>query len=116
LSLEDAAAAARLAIDSLDGPGDRSYGGAVITGAGNHEKVTALVYIVAFAPDKGESVNTPLIAGFPAAGRSRRPCRPGTASCSWSGTSRLGSAGAGTAPPAEQRSDSQADHPEPGVS
>ena len=41
-----------------------SYGGAVITEAGNHEKVAALVYIAAFAPDRGESVNT-LIANPP---------------------------------------------------
>jgi pimeloyl-ACP methyl ester carboxylesterase len=41
-----------------------SYGGAVITEAGNDEKVAALVYIAAFAPDKGESVNT-LIANPP---------------------------------------------------
>ncbi len=42
-----------------------SYGGAVITEAGNHPKVAALVYIAAFAPDAGESVNT-LIADPPA--------------------------------------------------
>ena len=41
-----------------------SYGGAVITEAGNDPKVAALVYIAAFAPDKGESVNT-LIADPP---------------------------------------------------
>ncbi len=41
-----------------------SYGGAVITEAGNDPNVAALVYIAAFAPDKGESVNT-LIGGFP---------------------------------------------------
>src|SRR6476620_10176332 len=41
-----------------------SYGGAVITEAGNHPKVAALVYITAFAPDRGESVNT-LIADPP---------------------------------------------------
>ena len=35
-----------------------SYGGAVITEAGNDPKVAALVYIAAFAPDKGESVAT----------------------------------------------------------
>ena len=35
-----------------------SYGGAVITEAGNHEKVRSLAYIAAFAPDKGESVST----------------------------------------------------------
>src|SRR4030088_945886 len=34
-----------------------SYGGVVITEAGNDPKVSALVYIAAFAPDKGESVN-----------------------------------------------------------
>jgi pimeloyl-ACP methyl ester carboxylesterase len=33
-----------------------SYGGAVITEAGTHDKVTALVYIAAFVPDEGESV------------------------------------------------------------
>jgi pimeloyl-ACP methyl ester carboxylesterase len=41
-----------------------SYGGAVITEAGNHDKVAALGYIAAFAPDAGESVNT-LIADPP---------------------------------------------------
>lgn len=35
-----------------------SYGGAVITEAGNDPKVAGLVYICAFAPDKGESVNS----------------------------------------------------------
>src|SRR3954452_9892474 len=44
-----------------------SYGGAVITEAGNHPKVAALVYIAGFVPDKSESVNT-LIAGFPTDG------------------------------------------------
>jgi pimeloyl-ACP methyl ester carboxylesterase len=33
-----------------------SYGGAVVTEAGNDPKVEGLVYIAAFAPDKGESV------------------------------------------------------------
>ena len=60
----------RQVIDTLDGPvvlAGHSYGGAVITEAGLHDKVAALVYVAAFAPDKGESVNT-LIAGFPADG------------------------------------------------
>ena len=35
-----------------------SYGGAVITEAGNDPKVAGLVYIAAFAPDKGESVSS----------------------------------------------------------
>jgi pimeloyl-ACP methyl ester carboxylesterase len=70
LSLEDDAAATRRVIDDLDGPVvlvGHSYGGAVITQAGQHDKVEALVYIAAFAPDKGESVNT-LIGGFPTDG------------------------------------------------
>ena len=44
-----------------------SYGGAVITEAGTHPNVAALVYVCAFAPDKNESVGS-LIAGFPADG------------------------------------------------
>jgi hypothetical protein len=36
----------------------------VVTEAGTHPKVAALVYVAAFVPDEGESVNT-LIEGFP---------------------------------------------------
>jgi pimeloyl-ACP methyl ester carboxylesterase len=67
LSLEGDVAAARMIIDAQPGPVvlvGHSYGGAVITGAGTHQNVAALVYIAAFVPDAGESVNT-LIAGFP---------------------------------------------------
>ena len=67
LSLQGDVAATRLIIDAQDGPVvlvGHSYGGAVITEAGNDQKVAALVYIAAFAPDKEESVNT-LLAGFP---------------------------------------------------
>jgi pimeloyl-ACP methyl ester carboxylesterase len=67
LSLQGDAAATRLIIDAQDGPVvlvGHSYGGAVITEAGTHEKVETLVYIAAFALDKGESVNT-LIADPP---------------------------------------------------
>jgi pimeloyl-ACP methyl ester carboxylesterase len=70
LTLADDAAATRRIIDRLDGPVvlvGHSYGGAVITEAGLHDQVAALVYIAAFAPDKGESVNT-LISGFPTDG------------------------------------------------
>ena len=35
-----------------------SYGGVVITEAGNDDKVVGLVYIAAFAPDRGESVSS----------------------------------------------------------
>ena len=61
LSLQGDAALTRLVVDAQDGPVvlvGHSYGGAVITEAGNHPKVTALVYIAAFVPDKGESVRT----------------------------------------------------------
>ena len=70
LSLDGDADATRRVIDAQDGPVvlvGHSYGGAVITEAGTHPNVAALVYIAAFAPDKDESVGT-LIAGFPADG------------------------------------------------
>ncbi len=71
LSLAGDAAATRQIIEAQDGPVvlvGHSYGGAVITEAGNDPNVAALVYIAAFAPDRGESVNT-LIADPP-------PCAP----------------------------------------
>jgi pimeloyl-ACP methyl ester carboxylesterase len=67
LSLDGDVAAARLVIDQQDGPVvlvGHSYGGAVITEAGNAPNVAALVYIAAFAPDAGESVYS-LIASPP---------------------------------------------------
>jgi pimeloyl-ACP methyl ester carboxylesterase len=70
LSLAGDAQATRQIIDAQDGPVvlvGHSYGGAVITEAGTHPNVAALVYVCAFAPDKGESVGS-LIAGFPADG------------------------------------------------
>jgi len=59
ISLADDVAVTRRVIDAEPGPVvlvGHSYGGAVITEAGNHPKVKALVYIAAFAPDKNESV------------------------------------------------------------
>ena len=67
LTLQGDAAATRMAIDAQDGPVvlvGHSYGGAVITESGTHDQVAALVYIAAFMPDAGESVNT-LIANPP---------------------------------------------------
>ena len=67
LSLEGDVAATKRVIDAQSEPVilvGHSYGGAVITEAGNDPNVAALVYIAAFAPDKGESVNT-LIADPP---------------------------------------------------
>lgn len=61
LTLEDDVAFTRRVIASQEGPVilvGHSYGGAVITEAGNDPKVVGLVYITAFAPDKGESVST----------------------------------------------------------
>ena len=70
LSLEGDAAATKRVIDAQSEPVilvGHSYGGAVITEAGTHPNVAALVYIAGFVPDKGESVNT-LIGGFPTDG------------------------------------------------
>jgi pimeloyl-ACP methyl ester carboxylesterase len=61
LSLQGDAAATRRVLDAQDGPVvlvGHSYGGAVITEAGTHDKVVALVYLAAFVPDQGESVQT----------------------------------------------------------
>jgi pimeloyl-ACP methyl ester carboxylesterase len=60
-SLADDVAATRRIVAAQNGPVilvGHSYGGAVITEAGNDPKVAGLVYIAAFAPDKGESVST----------------------------------------------------------
>jgi len=61
ISLEDDVAVTKRVLAAQDGPAilvGHSYGGAVITEAGNHPNVAGLVYITAFAPDKGESVGT----------------------------------------------------------
>src|SRR5882724_10908770 len=68
ISLAGDVAATKLVINEQDGPVilvGHSYGGAVITEAGIDPKVVGLVYITAFAPDKGESVNS-LIKNPPA--------------------------------------------------
>lgn len=57
-SLQDDVVATNLALDAQDGSvilAGHSWGGAVITQAGNHPKVAGLVYIAAFQPDNGES-------------------------------------------------------------
>jgi pimeloyl-ACP methyl ester carboxylesterase len=58
-SLADDVAATKRVIDAQPGPVllvGHSYGGVVITEAGNHDKVSGLVYVAAFAPDAGESI------------------------------------------------------------
>jgi pimeloyl-ACP methyl ester carboxylesterase len=67
LSLESDVETTHNVLDLQDGPAilvGHSYGGAVITEAGRHDLVAGLVYITAFAPDTGESVNA-LIADPP---------------------------------------------------
>ena len=67
ISLAADVAATSSAIAAQDGPVvlvGHSYGGVVITEAGNDPKVEPLVYIAAFAPDAGESVQS-LIANPP---------------------------------------------------
>jgi len=57
-SLEDDVTATKVALDKQDGPTilvGHSWGGAVITEAGNHPKVVGLVYVAAFQPGEGES-------------------------------------------------------------
>jgi pimeloyl-ACP methyl ester carboxylesterase len=66
-SLADDVTTTKAAIDSLNSDVvlvGHSYGGVVITEAGTHPKVSSLVYVTAFAPDKGESVSS-LIANPP---------------------------------------------------
>jgi pimeloyl-ACP methyl ester carboxylesterase len=70
ISLAGDVAATKSVIDAQPGPVilvGHSYGGAVITEAGNDPKVAGLVYIAAFAPDNGQSVDA-LIKTFPAGG------------------------------------------------
>jgi len=67
LSLESDVETTHDVLDQQDSPAilvGHSYGGVVVSEAGRHEKVAGLVYIAAFAPDAGESVNA-LIADPP---------------------------------------------------
>jgi pimeloyl-ACP methyl ester carboxylesterase len=76
-SLADDVVATKHVIEGHDGPVvlvGHSYGGVVITETGTHPQVIGLVYIAAFAPDRGESVQT-LIAN-PAPGAPTPPILP----------------------------------------
>ena len=67
VSLAGDVAATKQVLDTIEGQAvlvGHSYGGVVITETGSDHRVAGLVYIAAFAPDKGESVNT-LIADPP---------------------------------------------------
>jgi pimeloyl-ACP methyl ester carboxylesterase len=77
LSLDDDVAVTKRAIAAQPGPVilvGHSYGGVVVTQAGNDPKVIGLVYIAAFAPDKGESVAS--IIANPAPGAPVPPILP----------------------------------------
>jgi len=70
ISLADDVAATKRAIATAKGDVvlvGHSYGGAVVSEAGNDPKVTSLVYITAFAPDKGESVSSLIANPVPGA-------------------------------------------------
>lgn len=70
ISLTGDVAATRAVLDAQDGPAvlvGHSYGGIVITEAGNHPNVDTLVYITAFAPDAGESGGTLIANPVPGA-------------------------------------------------
>jgi pimeloyl-ACP methyl ester carboxylesterase len=77
ISLPDDVAVTNRVIDGQNGPVilvGHSYGGVVITEAGNDPKVAGLVYVTAFAPDKGESAAS-IIKSVPAGHPLRRSCR-----------------------------------------
>jgi pimeloyl-ACP methyl ester carboxylesterase len=77
ISLDDDVAFTKRSIAAAEHPVvlvGHSYGGAVITAAGTDPKVQSLVYITAFAPDQGESVES-LIAN-PAPGDPVPPILP----------------------------------------
>lgn len=60
-SLQDDVDATHRILEMQDGPSilvGHSYGGMVITEAGNHPNVAALVYVAAYQPTKGESLIT----------------------------------------------------------
>ena len=89
ISLADDVAVTKRTLAAQDGPAilvGHSYGGVVITEAGNDPKVAGLVYIAAFVPDQGESVSA-LIKNPPPGAPYRRSCRLKTASCSSIGRS-----------------------------
>ena len=72
-SLADDVAHTRAVVDAVGGPVllvGHSYGGAVITNVGRADAVRGLVYVAAFAPDQGETVNQ-IVERYPDAEVSR---------------------------------------------
>ena len=78
-SFEDDVAATNRVLDRLDGPAilvGHSYGGMIISDAGNNAHVKALVYVAAFQPDVGDSLGK-LQGSMPPAGNSVAPSADG---------------------------------------
>jgi pimeloyl-ACP methyl ester carboxylesterase len=78
-SLADDVAATNRILDRQPGPAvlvGHSYGGAVITEAGNNAHVASLVYVAAFAPDEGEKLG-PLLSSIAPAANSTAPTADG---------------------------------------
>jgi pimeloyl-ACP methyl ester carboxylesterase len=78
-SYEDDVMATNRILDRQDGPTvlvGHSYGGAIITEAGNNSHVSGLVYVAAFQPDEGESVAA-LNARLPGASKGIAPSKDG---------------------------------------
>lgn len=78
-SLEEDVAATNRVIDQQNGPVvlvGHSYGGVIITEAGNHPNVKVLVYVAAFQPDSGESLGS-LGASMPPASTAVTPTADG---------------------------------------
>jgi pimeloyl-ACP methyl ester carboxylesterase len=78
-SLDDDIAATNRVLDAQDGPTvlvGHSYGGVIITGAGNNPHVKSLVYVAAFEPDTGESLLS-LANSKPPAGAPPKPSADG---------------------------------------
>ena len=78
-SLADDVAATNRVLDRQSGPAvlvGHSYGGAVITEAGNNAHVASLVYVAAFAPDEGEKLG-PLLGSIAPAANSIAPTADG---------------------------------------
>lgn len=78
-SLEEDVAATNRVLDRQDGPAilvGHSYGGVIISEAGNNAHVKALVYVAAFQPDSGESLAS-LGASLPPASTAVAPTRDG---------------------------------------
>jgi pimeloyl-ACP methyl ester carboxylesterase len=78
-SLEQDVAATRSILDQQDGDVvlvGHSYGGTIITAAGDHPKVTALVYVAALQPDQGESTSQ-LLQSMPSPTNDIKPTKDG---------------------------------------